>query len=674
MKKKPAARAAELRRILERANHAYYVLDRPEMSDADFDKLFRELQALEDATPELRTADSPTLRVGAEPATAFRKHRHAVPMLSLANAFTDTELEEWEDRNARLAPDVREAGYALEVKIDGAAVSLTYEDGVLVTGVTRGNGVEGEDVTGNLRTVLDLPLRLQGKGWPKSMEVRGEVYLSKSQFTRVNQERERAAEPPFANPRNAAAGALRQLDPRITRARGLRVFCFQVEAPGQKLGVDTQDELLRRLQVWGFPVEPNHAVATNLAAAHRDITRLEKLLPTLDYGADGVAVKVNKRALWAELGVVGNREPRWAVARKFAPEVRITRLLEIRVNVGRTGVLNPYAVLEPVEIGGVTVSTATLHNFDLIGAKDIREGDFVEVTRAGEVIPQVLGPVIKEDQRRKAKYKPPAACPACKTLVEHLPDEVALYCPNATCPGRVYEAIVHFASRGAMDIRGLGYERVRDLLDARILTDVSDLYDEKKLNTLSLLRLEGFAERSAQQLVDAIAASKQRPLSTLLFALGIPNVGAQGAQLIARHFGTMSRVWSATEAEMSAIRGIGPTIASAVVAFFGESRNYKLVTRLAERGLTMTEPATAGSDGPLKGRSYVITGTLPTLSRPEAAARIQAAGGHVTDTVSKKTSAVIVGADPGSKLEKAQALGIETIDEAELLRRVEPEP
>jgi DNA ligase (NAD+) len=674
VKKKPAARAAELRRILERANHAYYVLDRPEMSDADFDKLFRELQALEDATPELRTSDSPTLRVGAEPATAFRKHRHAVPMLSLANAFTDAELEEWEDRNARLAPDVREAGYALEVKIDGAAVSLTYEDGVLVTGVTRGNGVEGEDVTGNLRTVLDLPLRLRGKGWPKRMEVRGEVYLSKSQFARVNQERERAGEPPFANPRNAAAGALRQLDPRITRARGLRVFCFQVEAPGQQLGVDTQDELLRRLQVWGFPVEPNHGVAKNLAAAHRDITRLEKLLPTLDYGADGVAVKVNKRALWAELGVVGNREPRWAVARKFAPEVRVTRLLEIRVNVGRTGVLNPYAVLEPVEIGGVTVSTATLHNFDLISAKDIREGDFVEVTRAGEVIPQVLGPVIKEDQRRKAKYKPPAACPACKTLVERLPDEVALYCPNATCPGRVYEAIVHFASRGAMDIRGLGYERVRDLLDARILTDVSDLYDEKKLNTLSLLRLEGFAERSAQQLVEAIAASKQRPLSTLLFALGIPNVGAQGAQLIARHFGTMSRVWSATEAEMSAIRGIGPTIASAVVAFFGESRNYKLVTRLAERGLNMTEPATAGPDGPLKGRSYVITGTLPTLSRPEAAARIQAAGGHVTDTVSKKTSAVIVGADPGSKLEKARALGIETIDEAELLRRVEPKP
>jgi DNA ligase (NAD+) len=674
VKKKPAARAAELRRILERANHAYYVLDRPEMSDAEFDKLFRELQALEDAHPDLRTPDSPTLRVGAEPATAFRKHRHVVPMLSLANAFTDAELEEWEDRNARLAPDVREAGYALEVKIDGAAVSLTYEDGVLATGVTRGNGVEGEDVTGNLRTVLDLPLRLRGKGWPKKMEVRGEVYLSKSQFARVNQERERAGEAPFANPRNAAAGALRQLDARITRARGLRVFCFQVEAPGQKLGVETQDELLRRLQDWGFPVEPHHGVAKDLAAAHRDIARLEKLLPTLDYGADGVAVKVNTRALWAELGVVGNREPRWAVARKFAPEVQVTRLLEIRVNVGRTGVLNPYAVLEPVEIGGVTVSTATLHNFDLIGAKDIREGDDVEVTRAGEVIPQVLGPVIKEGQKRKSKYKPPAACPVCKTLVERLPDEVALYCPNATCPGRVYEAIVHFASRGAMDIRGLGYERVRDLLDARIIADVSDLYDEQKLNTLSLLRLEGFAEKSAQQLVDAIAASKKRPLSTLLFALGIPNVGAQGAQLLARHFGTMSRLWSATEAEVGAIRGIGPTIASAVVAFFGESRNYKLVTRLGERGLNLTEPATAGSDGPLKGQSYVITGTLPTLSRPEATARIQAAGGHVTDSVSKKTTAVVAGSDPGSKLEKAKALGIAIIDEAELLRRVERKP
>lgn len=677
MKKAPAARAAELRRILERANHAYYVLDKPELSDAEFDRLFRELQALEAAHPDLRAPDSPTLRIGAEPSTTFQKYRHAVPMLSLANAFSDAELAEWEDRNARLAPDVRQAGYALEVKIDGAAVSLTYDAGVLVRGVTRGNGIEGEDVTANLRTVLDLPLRLQGKGWPQRMEVRGEVYLSKSQFARVNRERESAGEPPFANPRNAAAGALRQLDARITRARGLRVFCFQVEAPGQKLGVETQDELLRRLRTWGFPVEPNHRLAADLGTARREIAALEQLLPRLDYGADGVAVKVNRRALWSELGIVGNREPRWSVARKFAPEIQVTRLLEIRINVGRTGVLNPYAVLEPVEIGGVTVSTATLHNFDLIGTKDIREGDDVEVTRAGEVIPQILGPVIKPGHKRRPKYKPPAACPVCKTLVERLPEEVALYCPNATCPGRIYEAIVHFASRGAMDIRGLGYERIRDLLEAALIRDVSDLYDAKRVNLANLLKIEGFAEKSAQLLLDAIAASRQRPLSRLVFALGIPNVGAQGAQLLARHFGTMSRLWSATEAEIGALRGVGPTIASAVVAFFGESRNYQLVTRLAERGVNMAEPRErAAADGarPLAGQTYVITGTLPTLSRQRAGELIEAAGGHVTDSVSKKTTAVVVGADPGSKLEKAKALGVATIDETELLRRVERKP
>src|SRR5437762_843544 len=320
---KPAARAAELRRILERANHAYYLLDKPEMSDAEYDRLFRELQDLEAKHPELRTPDSPTLRIGGEPATAFRKHRHLVPMLSLANAFTEAELREWEERNTRVVPEVTAAGYTLEVKIDGAAVSLTYEDGVLVTGVTRGNGVEGEDVTGNLRTVLDLPLRLRGKSWPKKMEVRGEVYLPKSQFAETNKQREKAGEPPYANPRNAAAGALRQLDPKKTRARGLRVFTFQVEAPGQKLGIDSQHELLEALLEWGLPVERHHRRVKDLEEAHHEIRKFEALLPTLDYGADGVAVKVDKRALWVELGTVGNREPRWSVARKDRKSTRL---------------------------------------------------------------------------------------------------------------------------------------------------------------------------------------------------------------------------------------------------------------------------------------------------------------------------------------------------------------
>jgi DNA ligase (NAD+) len=668
--KKPAARAAELRRILERAGHAYYLLDKPEMSDAEYDTLFRELQALETAHPELQTPDSPTLRVGGAPASAFRKHRHLVPMLSLANAFSEAELQEWEARNARLVPEVKEAGYTLEVKIDGAAVSLTYEDGVFVTGVTRGNGVEGEDVTANLRTVLDLPLRLRGKGWPKKMEVRGEVYLPRSRFEETNRQREQAGEPPYANPRNAAAGALRQLDPKKTRARGLRVFTFQIEAPGHKLGIDSQSELLETLTEWGLPVEPSHTRVDDLAAAHAEIARLEKLLPTLDYGADGVAVKVDRRSLYAELGTIGTREPRWAIARKFAPEVQITKLLDIRINVGRTGALNPYAVLEPVEIGGVTVSNATLHNGELIATKDVRVGDWVEVTRAGEVIPQILGPV-KDRPRGKSRFQMPEKCPSCGSQVEHPHEEVMTYCPNISCPARILESIVHFASRSAMDIRGLGYERVRALLESKLIGDVADLYE---LTPLQLLQLEGFAEKSAQQLVDAIAASKDKPLSALLFALGLRHVGEQGAKLLARHFGTMKALASASPEEIAEVRGIGPIVAEAVAGFFAEPRNRKLIDRLEKLGLTMRETATATGPRPLADQTYVVTGTLPTLSRQQARDLIEAAGGHVSDSLSKKTTALVVGADPGSKLEKAKALGVEQIDEAELLRRANRKP
>jgi len=668
----PAARAAELRRLLERANYAYYVLDKPELSDAEYDRLFRELQELEAKHPALRTPDSPTQRVGAEPATAFQKHRHLVPMLSLANAFNEAELAEWENRNARLVPEVRTAGYTLEVKIDGAAVSLTYEKGLLVVGATRGNGLVGEDVTANLRTVVDVPLRLRGKGWPQRMEVRGEVYFSKSRFAQLNHEREQANEPTFANPRNAAAGSLRQLDPKITRSRGLRIFCFHVEAPGQKLPVATQHELLEQLTAWGFPVETHHALVPDLPRANTAIATLEQALPALDYGADGVVVKVNPLRLHAELGTVGNREPRWAVARKFAPEVQVTKLKEIRINVGRTGALNPYAVLEPVEIGGVTVTTATLHNFELIKAKDIREGDLVEVTRAGEVIPQVLGPVIKKGMRRARPYQPPERCPVCKSKVEHPQDEVMVYCPNVSCPGRVFESIVHFAA--VMDIRGLGPERVKALLDAKLIENVADLYDPKRLNVMRLLALEGFAEKSAQQLLDAIDASKRQPLSTVLFALGIRHVGAQGAKLLARHFGNMKALAKARAEEISQIRGIGPAIAEAVAGFFVDPQNQKLVKRLDELGLKMEEPITAESKGPLAGQTYVVTGTLPSLSRAKAAELIEAAGGHVADSVSKKTTALVVGADAGSKLERAKALGIPVIDEAELLRRARAKP
>ena len=664
-----AARAAELRRLLERASHAYYVLDHPEISDAEYDRLFRDLQELEGKHPELRTSDSPTHRVGAEPATAFKKHRHLVPMLSLANAFNETELTEWEDRNARLVPEVRAAGYTLEVKIDGAAVSLTYEGGVLVTGTTRGNGVEGEDVTANLRTVLDVPLRLKGKGWPKRMEVRGEVYFSRSRFAALNRERERAGEPPFANPRNSAAGSLRQLDPKVTRGRGLRIFCFHIEAPGQKLPIDSQHDLLEQLGAWGFPVEPHHALVPDLAQAHQEILKLGERFPTLDYGADGVVVKVNPLSLHAELGTVGDREPRWAIARKFAPEVQITKLLEIRINVGRTGALNPYAVLEPVEIGGVTVSTATLHNFDLIEAKDIREGDWVEVTRAGEVIPQVLGPVRDRRTGKERKFKRPERCPVCHSKVEYPTDEVMAFCSNISCPGRILESIVYFAA--VMDIRGLGYERVRALLEATLIKDVADLYE---LTPLPLLSLEGFAEKSAQQLVDAIQASKNEPLSTLLHALGIRHVGAGAAKLLGRQFGTMKALRNASVEQIGTIRGVGEAIAQAVAGFFDEAKNRKLLERLEKLGLNFKEPAASEGKGPLAGQVYVVTGTLPSLSRAKAIQLIEAAGGHVVDNVSRKTTGLVVGADAGSKLERAKTLGVQIIDEAELLRRARAKP
>ena len=668
----PAARAAELRRLLERANYAYYVLDRPDMSDAEYDRLFRELSTLEAAHPELVTPDSPTHRVGAEPSAAFRKHRHLVAMLSLANAFDEAELTAWEERNARLVPEVTTGGYTLEVKIDGAAVSLTYEQGALVTGATRGNGVEGEDVTANLKTVLDLPLRLQGKGWPAKMEVRGEVYFSKTQFARVNEERAKADEPLFANPRNSAAGALRQLDPKITRSRGLRIFCFHVETPDGKPLAATQHELLGALHDWGFPVEPHRRLVKSLTAAHSAIAELERLLPTLDYGADGIVVKVNSLALHAELGIVGEREPRWAIARKFAPEVAVTKLLEIRVNVGRTGALTPYAVLEPVGVGGVTVTTVTLHNFDQIKAKDVRAGELVEVTRAGEVIPQILGPVLKKGTRRKPAYRPPTRCPVCQSPVEHPTDEVMAYCPNVSCPGRILEGIVHFASRDAMDIRGLGYERVRALLDAHLIADVADLYDRKQVSLLRLLTIEGFAEKSAQQLLDAIDQSKGQPLSTLLYALGIRHVGGQSARLLARQFGTMAQLAKASAAVIGEIRGVGPEIAEAVADFFATPANRKLIERLTKFGLTMEEPVAAAGAGPLAGHTYVITGTLPTLSRDAATRLIEAAGGHVGDSVSKRTTAVVAGESPGSKLAKAQSLGIPVLSEEELLRRASP--
>ncbi|MGH2975569.1 MAG: NAD-dependent DNA ligase LigA [Gemmatimonadales bacterium] len=662
-----ADRAAWLRQQIERANIAYYVLDAPEIPDAEYDRFFRELQELERKHPDLLTPDSPSQRVGATVAGAFAKYTHRHPMLSLANAFSAEELTEWEERNARILPEVREAGYTAEIKIDGAAVSLTFEDGRLTVGATRGNGVIGENITANLRTIADVPLALKGRGWPRVLEVRGEVYMPYAGFQKVNEEREREGEPPFANPRNAAAGGLRQLDPALTRKRRLRLFAFAIEPIDGQIKAKTHWEVLDLLDGWGFQVEPSRQRFADLADALAQIAAYEALIPRLPFQADGVVLKVDRLALHGELGVVGGREPRWAIARKFAPEVAITRVRDILINVGRTGALNPYATLEPVEISGVTVSNATLHNEELIAQKDIRVGDWVEVIRAGEVIPQVVRSLPDRRTGNERRFEMPDACPDCGTAVERPSGEAMRYCPNASCPGRILEGIVHFASRGAMDIRGLGYERVRQLLDARLIADVSDLY---RLTAEQLIELDRFAEQSAAQLVAAIAASKKQPLSILLFGLGIRHVGKAVAVLLARRFGTMAALASASKEAINSVPGVGPAIAEAVEAFFAEPRNQKLIRRLGESGLNFAEPRAESADGPLAGKTYVLTGTLPTLSRTDAGALIESAGGRVAGSVNKKTDAVVAGEEAGGKLEKAKSLGVEVIDEAELLRRV----
>jgi DNA ligase (NAD+) len=662
-----AEQVARLREEIDRANHAYYVLDAPEISDPEYDRLFRELQALEEAHPELRSPDSPTQRVGAPLASALAKWTHRRPMLSLANAFSPEELAAWEERNARLLPEVRKAGYTTEVKIDGAAVSLTYEDGRFTVGATRGNGVIGENITANLRTISDIPLTLKGSGWPRLMEVRGEVYMPYTGFKRVNQERERAGEPLFANPRNAAAGGLRQLDPALTRKRRLRMFAFAAEPVEGRLSARTHWELLELLHDWGFQVEDHRGRLETLEEVQAKVPSYEELIPTLPFQADGVVIKVNRLGLHAELGNIGEREPRWAIARKFAPEVAITRLNDILINVGRTGALNPWAALEPVIITGVTVSSATLHNEDLIAQKDIRIGDWVEVIRAGEVIPQVVRPLVERRTGNERAFTMPDRCPACGTAVERPADEAMRYCPNVSCPGRVLEGIVHYASRDAMDIRGLGYERVRQLLDAKLIENVADLYD---LTADQLVELDRFATQSAEQLVAAIAASKARPLSSLLFGLGIRHVGKTVAVLLARRFGSMQALMDASEEAINDVPGIGPAIAEAVAAFFQEARNRRLLQRLERAGLTLSEPRAHDADGVLAGKTFVLTGTLPTLSRARATELIEEAGGRVAGSVSKRTDAVVAGEDAGGKLDKAKALGVETIDEAELLRRI----
>jgi DNA ligase (NAD+) len=663
-----AARAAELRETLERANHEYYVLDAPTLSDLEYDRLFHELKRIEEEHPTLRTADSPTQRVGAEPASKLEKTEHLAPMLSLDNAFSPDELRAWETRNARIADEVRAAGYVVEPKIDGLAIALTYRDGVFVKGATRGNGTIGEDVTRNLRTIKQIPLRLLGGDGapepPPTMEVRGEVYMSLPGFERMNQARAAEGLATFANPRNAAAGALRQLDPSITAQRPLRFFAYAVETGRGEPPFASQWDLLQALKGWGFPVNGLARVCAGIDEVLEFVGGFEKTRGTLDYEVDGVVVKVNPLPLHVELGVVGGREPRWATAYKYAPDLVVTTLRSIEINVGRTGALNPYAVLEPVEVGGVIVKLATLHNEDDINRKDIRPGEKVLVKRAGEVIPQVVGPMLEEGQERAEKWKLPDHCPVCRTPAERPEGEAMTYCPNSACPARIYWGIVHFASRGAMDIRGLGERTIDQLLRETLVSDVGDLYS---LSLEDLLKLEGFKEKSAQNLLDGIETSKQQGLARALFGLGIRHVGEIAAQTLARHFGSIDRLMEAPVEEIEQVHTIGGVMAEALHAWFAEPRNREVVEKLRAAGVKLTEERAEPAEGPFSGLTFVITGAHPTLSRTQMEEFIQSRGGRITGSVTKKTDYLVVGEDAGSKLAKARELGVKELSEAGLL-------
>ena len=610
------------------------------------------------------------MRVGAAVQSQLAKHAHIQPMLSLGNAFDDDELAAWQERLVRLVgDDVTKCGYTVELKIDGAAVSLTYEDGVFVEGATRGNGLIGEIVTENLRTLRDVPLRLTGNAPKGRIEVRGEVYLPFDRFEQMNEERVRAGEPVFANPRNSAAGSLRQLDPGVTAKRPLKFFGYAAVAEqSSSLPFKTQWELLETLAKWGIPVAPHRKRAKTLEEVFAWAHEVEHALRGgLNFGIDGGVVKVDSLSLQDELGVVGGREPRWAIARKFAPDIGETKLLDIQVNVGRTGALNPFAVLEPVEIGGVIVKLATLHNEDLIRKKDLRIGDIVQVKRAGEVIPQIIGPVPEKSEPRGSRWHMPKKCPSCGTPVERDEEEGAIYCPNVACPGRQLEGLVHFASRGAMDIRGLSYSRIEQLIGEGLVADAGDLYS---LDREKLLALEGYAEKGTDALLGAIEASKKQPLSSLLSALGIRHVGSIAAQILARHFGTLDAVASASQEEIMAVRGIGEIIAVGVESYFRNPAARRLIEKLRKAGVNFIEPRQVASGGALSGKTVVITGTLPTLSRTRATEVVEQAGGRVTNSVSRSTSFLVAGADAGSKLEKARSLGVEIIDEAELMKRL----
>jgi len=654
-------RVAQLREQIDHHTDRYFVLDDPEIADADFDALVVELRELEAKYPSLVTPDSPTQRPGGRPASTFAPVTHRVPMLSLDNAFSREELFAWGARIERLVPNpIRFVG---EPKLDGLAISLQYEHGRFTVGATRGDGVTGEDVTENLRTIADVPKKLKGKRIPDLLEVRGEVFMPLQAFAALNERQGAAGDRLFTNARNAAAGSLRQKDPQITATRDLAIYCYQLGAREGGPRLKSHEETLAWIAELGFPVNPHIEPLTDLDAVFAFCERMEANRHSLGYDIDGVVAKVDDLGQRDEMGFT-SRAPRWAIAYKFPPEEKTTLLRDIEVSIGRTGRATPFAVLEPVFVGGANVGMATLHNEDEVARRDVRPGDTVIVRRAGDVIPEVVGSI---PGRRPAKSKPwkfPKTCPVCGEPLVRVEGETNHHCVNVDCPAQRVQRLVHWASRGALDIEGLGEERVRQFVDAGLLEDAADVY---ALSVDKLVPLERIGTRSAQLLVDAIEESKKKPLWRVLVGLGINHVGPTAAQALSRRFADLDAIFAASEEELTAVDGVGPTIAASLRSWYSIDRNQRLIDRLRDAGVNFEgERAPAGPtrEQTLEGQTFVLTGSLEHFTRDEAAAEIEARGGKVTGSVSKKTNYVVAGESPGSKLAKAEQLGVPVLDEA----------
>ena len=654
------ARAVELRTLIDQANRQYYVLDHPEITDAEYDALFRELVELETQYPELVTPDSPTQRVGGPPSDAFAKVTHRTPMLSLGNAFERDEVREFDKRVRRALGDLR-VEYVTELKIDGLAMSLLYEQGRYKIGATRGDGYVGEDVTANVKTIPSVPLSITiPKEFPQTFEVRGEVYMPKRSFQRLNAELAAEGKAPFANPRNAAAGAVRQLDPRITARRRLDTFIYALDPPGT---AKSQEQILERLAQMGFHVNDNRRTHADIGSVIAFLDEWQEKRHGLDYEIDGIVIKVNDLGQQAELGFV-SRSPRWALAFKFPPEQAETVIEDIKIYIGRTGAATPVAWLRPTQIAGVTVSRATLHNEDEVARKDVRPKDVVIIQRAGDVIPEVVR-VLKEKRPKSSRpWHMPKQCPECGTDLVREPGEAATRCINPTCPAQVLEHLRHFV--GALDIEGLGYATLQQLIEKHLVKDPADLFH---LTKAQLLSLDGFADKSAQNLLDRLDASKATTFMRFLVALGINHVGWTMASLLADHFGSIDRLQSASVEDLRAIGGVGPTVAEGVHDYFQLETSRALIARLLQAGIVIKQPERR--EGPFSGKTFVLTGTLSSLTRGQAEERIKALGGTVGSGVTKKTDYLVVGADPGSKLEKAQRLKVPVLDETAFLALVE---